>query len=1195
MMGSTAHQLSSIYDPSAKKSVVDAGLYLFLIAILAILVSQFYMEDAFADSNGAAIAYRSNTGTDTLDSVKYREWNPSSLSWGSEVELPVDPATSNVRFAWIEFSPISSKRAIVSLQSDGTIDSFVCSSGCTTATNWMIERDLADLWSTAPTGAQRPFDIEFEKTSGDLILVYDKVSTSSTQELFYRIMPAGEAYFGTEGAIDDTTSSLTSDIVYSFIRIDSQKTSGSDVVGMIALDETDSDAIAWRWDGSAWGDLHELTASAAIGTEEDIGVAFEASSGDMIIVAGEGTSVRYNEFSGGSWGSSATFATWAIGTINWVTLKADPVSTSDAVFVAATGSSSDMDSAYWSGSAWTNHAEHDAAIDSHAARVVDFAWDNTGSQGILLWGTKGGQLDFKRFSGTNTFSAQSSFAETSTHPWVQLADIANPTGGDTVSALGGTLDATFDIGGIRWDGAASNPVSTGDGGITADTTVTTYENFKVAWQSSSAAPSWVKTSGEGLGLSDGHAKDPEKQLVENVGLSDSLESFRQLLQQLNESLSLTDSRTISASRRLDENIGLSDSEAFLTSKSVPESVSLADAMSGAVTFSHSLAENLAAADQITKSMSKSMPENLAMADQSFFAATKYLSENSALSEQMATAASFTKSLSENLAATEISFAGIGKSMSENLAIVDQLTKDLSRSLLENIEIDIVLTTSIAYLHSMVENVALADLLSEVTSFTMQISENVGVGENLVRGLTKSLSENLELEDIVTTFTNFDVAIGENLSFTDMNSVATSFLKVLSESLVIAELPSSTMNFGQVLPENLALSDSIFSVTLFLKSLSENLAAGGIVTTGLDKLLSESLATAEELRKDASRSFTEGIEINDLMTTSTQFVQTIGENLAIAEMSSTLANFSKSLSESLEAVDEIASNFSKSIAEGVGTSELMTTSTQFVYSVAENLGFSDFSSSVRDFSVLLAEQLALAEVQSSVLTFSQLLSESLSFDVDVSSASNIAVSLAENLAFADTMTSFFDNLVLALGESIAIADSVSDIYIDIFFELIESLLLATSLFTPEVAYQNSLMSEELSLADNVELELEIQRNVLLNETINFAESATPVKHGVPTDGEEKDDDLDTRDSNRRHAQQDRETTENLALSDQVTTAASFNSSLAENLSVGGSAGLGRNLDPSEVLSEKLLDVNVSAKLDYFSTAYHLVPPAAVGSV
>src|SRR3546814_2069527 len=63
-----------------------------------------------------------------------------------------------------------------------------------------------------------------------------------------------------------------------------------------------------------------------------------------------------------------------------------------------------------------------------------------------------------------------------------------------------------------------------------------------------------------------------KRLSENVGVSDTVQAIRELLQGLNESLSLSDNRSVNAGRRIDENAGLSDAKTFASLKSVSEKI-----------------------------------------------------------------------------------------------------------------------------------------------------------------------------------------------------------------------------------------------------------------------------------------------------------------------------------------------------------------------------------------------------------------------------------------------------------------------------------------------------------------------------------------------------------------------------------------------------------------------------------------------
>src|SRR5581483_11566574 len=170
------------------------------------------------NTNLAAMAYRSNTASD-VNFPKYREWSPSTSTWGSEVKLP--DAGSPVRFAWIEFSPVSAKRVIVTLSDDGFLDSYVCDNLCThtsagIADKWTVTNNFAQIWTSDPGGASRPFDMKFEQTSGNLVIVYDKAS--GNEDLFYRIMSDSATSFGSEGTIDVT--GVVGPVVYKFIRMD---------------------------------------------------------------------------------------------------------------------------------------------------------------------------------------------------------------------------------------------------------------------------------------------------------------------------------------------------------------------------------------------------------------------------------------------------------------------------------------------------------------------------------------------------------------------------------------------------------------------------------------------------------------------------------------------------------------------------------------------------------------------------------------------------------------------------------------------------------------------------------------------------------------------------------------------------------------------------------------------------------------
>jgi hypothetical protein len=134
---------------------------------------------------------------------------------------------------------------------------------------------------------------------------------------------------------------------------------------------------------------------------------------------------------------------------------------------------------------WIIHPPWDAGLDTHAARCADFAWDyralpNFKNQGILVYGTTAGQITWRRFRAPNYMTAATNIAMgTNTHPWVQVKSNPRTIGNDTI-ALGAVLEATtFDLGGIKWDGATLTVIGTST--FTTDATIADYECFEIAF------------------------------------------------------------------------------------------------------------------------------------------------------------------------------------------------------------------------------------------------------------------------------------------------------------------------------------------------------------------------------------------------------------------------------------------------------------------------------------------------------------------------------------------------------------------------------------------------------------------------------------------------------------------------------------------------------------------------------------------
>jgi len=423
----------------------------------------------------AFIGYRSNTSTSLLSSPKGRAWN--GTTWDvSETELPT--AGSPVRFVRVAYSPLAQyydyKIAVV-LSDDGTLDAYVYN-----GTSWSVTNNLADLWTTAPTGAQRPYDIAFETSSGNALLVYGWFD-DTTNDLAYRRWFANNQTWSAQILLDDPTEATEVD--YSFVILDNDKTSGSNYIGLIALVTTTSDSLTAIWNGSNWGNMTDLSTGVSIATEEDIGVVW-AYDGSLMAVSGEGANeiIRWNRWTKtGGWGTSSTFDMDTAQTLvtNWITIKADPVT--DDLMLTMVDSGSDLHTGYWNGATWSITSNIDTAVDTNSRRPVDFEWEPTGSKGLLVRGTNSGQITWRTWTtgtgwGTDNNPSMGAYG----HFWVQLRRNPRNVAGD-IKILGAVAETTAnDLGAIKWDGTTFTVI--GASTFTADTTVTTYECFDIEFQ-----------------------------------------------------------------------------------------------------------------------------------------------------------------------------------------------------------------------------------------------------------------------------------------------------------------------------------------------------------------------------------------------------------------------------------------------------------------------------------------------------------------------------------------------------------------------------------------------------------------------------------------------------------------------------------------------------------------------------------------
>jgi len=322
----------------------------------------------------------------------------------------------------------------------------VCTPTC------VVTNNIGQVWSSAPASGtpQARFDIAYEQISGKAVLAYHKQGGSGTQDLAYKTYSGGS--WSAEQYIDDPGSASTH-YVYTVVKLASKR--GSNQIGLIGGDFTNTHVNAWIWDGTAWGNFMAIaTANVGPVDRDNADLAWESSSGNLLAVAASNSANIVSKEYSTSWGSAATFACASGATIRYTRLKANPIATAnDMVLAVVSDPSYNLSTCYWTGSGWANQLTH-SAIGQVNYRAFDFAWEASGSKGLLVGSANAGPnwIAYRTFTAPNTWGTITTVAMgSSDHTWIQAR--TNPVSGSTIKILGAASENTAqDLGGFKWDG-----------------------------------------------------------------------------------------------------------------------------------------------------------------------------------------------------------------------------------------------------------------------------------------------------------------------------------------------------------------------------------------------------------------------------------------------------------------------------------------------------------------------------------------------------------------------------------------------------------------------------------------------------------------------------------------------------------------------------------------------------------------------
>ena len=412
----------------------------------------------------AFIAYTSNSGSLLMESPKGGTWTGEAWTYPEEL------SSTGGTLMWVRAvsCPLSERyyeKIVVTLSSDARISAFVW-----TGTTWSVYDDIGAVNSAA--ASYRSFDVVYEGTSGDAVLVYAVDSASGSEDLAYKVWDGSS--WSTETYINDAGHG--GDINYRWMALRSDPTAGSDEVALIAVNQSSGDADAWIWDGSSWGNFMELeTSLSSVRTCECLGLAYESSSGAALFAWCAAGNVEARVWSGSAWEAELPAVVISVtSNVRWITLKRDP--SSDIIMATTIDLDDDLNTILWDGASWGVPEEHATALTTTSRRCADYEWEPSGSTGLLVCSVESGSLSWKRYVAGGTWSVASTVANAGTHIWVTLRRNPREVSGD-VKIFGAALNSNRDLYGFRWDGST---LTFEGSAFTVDTGSTTYECFDIA-------------------------------------------------------------------------------------------------------------------------------------------------------------------------------------------------------------------------------------------------------------------------------------------------------------------------------------------------------------------------------------------------------------------------------------------------------------------------------------------------------------------------------------------------------------------------------------------------------------------------------------------------------------------------------------------------------------------------------------------
>ncbi len=405
--------------------------------------TQFTIEDSTTVLDKIMAAYYDASGDGSTP--KFRTWEGGD-SWSAE-------QSANHVGGWpyylkLESNPMNSEIIMCSANDFMNLNAQVWDGSSWGDVDELSENlDNDPYFDVSQDYYTRSFDIKYEQSSGDAVVVYMDMNVSNSTPL-YSVWDGSS--WNNATAVEGFSPTGNGSIEWIHLAEDP----GSNDMVLVTLDSA-GDIHGSVWDGSSWGEFVELATNASQDGYQCFDVVYEQDEEDeepgraMVSWYDQSGYVKYCMWDADEeeWDDEETLYA-SNEHVYWIKMAANP--NSGEILVATQDDHKDVHAAVWDGSEWEELLEVETGVYEVNRRSIDVAFEMSSGEGIVVWGDSSYIPKYRTWDGSKWSAEASAIHLGSGYTrWVKLTTVPE-TDDIFLMASDGSHDITLQ----KWDGSS---------------------------------------------------------------------------------------------------------------------------------------------------------------------------------------------------------------------------------------------------------------------------------------------------------------------------------------------------------------------------------------------------------------------------------------------------------------------------------------------------------------------------------------------------------------------------------------------------------------------------------------------------------------------------------------------------------------------------------------------------------------------